>query len=183
VLAKISGVFPLRFEFNQTRLKPPLDLAVNQYVAVFKDPRCALVKAEIAGHADFFGPRLYNQALSEWRAQTVVSILVASGVDVNCTDQHGMGPLLTFTPSIIAYLLSQGANPNRQKNENGTPVLNGIAYMIQVECVRLLLEGGADANEHHAQSDEKTGRAHEPLDSARSLRASSCSRSAKFKNR
>ena len=81
VLAKISGVFPLRFEFNQTRLKPPLDLAVNQYAAVLKDPRCATVNAEIAGHADFFGPRLYNQALSEARAQTVVSALVAAGVE------------------------------------------------------------------------------------------------------
>ena len=82
-----------------------------------------------------------------------VKKLVASGIDVNCTDQYGMGPLLTFTPSIMAYLLSQGANPNRQKNENGTPVLIGIAYMIQVECVRLLLEGGADAN----GADERTG--------------------------
>ena len=72
--------------------------------------------------------------------------LVESGVDVNSTDEHGMGPLLTFTPSVVEYLLSKGADPNRQKNESGAPVLVGIAYMNNVECVRLLLAGGADPN-------------------------------------
>jgi ankyrin repeat protein len=72
--------------------------------------------------------------------------LVESGASVNSTDEHGMGPLLTFTPSVVVYLLSQGADPNRQKNESGAPVLVGIAYMNNVECVRLLLEGGADPN-------------------------------------
>jgi ankyrin repeat protein len=57
-----------------------------------------------------------------------------------------MGPLLTFTPSVCEYLLSKGADPNRQKNESGCPVLVGVAYMNNVECVRLLLEGGADPN-------------------------------------
>jgi len=39
------------------------------------------MKTEIAGHADFFGPRLYNQALSEARAQTVLDALVTAVVD------------------------------------------------------------------------------------------------------
>jgi cytohesin len=72
--------------------------------------------------------------------------LVESGVDVNSTDGHGMGPLLTFTPSVLEFLLSKGADPNRQMNQNGAPVLVGVAYMNNVECVQLLLEGGADAN-------------------------------------
>ena len=76
----------------------------------------------------------------------IVRELVESGADVNSTDEHGMGPLLTFTPSVIEYLLSKGADPNRQTNENGAPVLAGIAYMNSADCVRLLLEGGADAN-------------------------------------
>lgn len=72
--------------------------------------------------------------------------LVEAGGDVNSTDEHGMGPLLTFTPSVTEYLLSMGADPNAQRNENGYPVLVGIAYMNNVECVRLLLDGGADPN-------------------------------------
>src|SRR6266404_6349128 len=72
--------------------------------------------------------------------------LVESGADVNSTDEHGMGPLLSFTPSVTEYLLSKGADPNRQKNEGESPVLVGVAYMNNVECVRLLLEGGANPN-------------------------------------
>jgi outer membrane protein OmpA-like peptidoglycan-associated protein len=80
-LAGISAAFPIRFAFNDTQLRPPLDAAMNQYAALLKDPRCATMRIEVAGHADFFGPRLANQALSEARAQTVVSALVAAGVD------------------------------------------------------------------------------------------------------
>jgi cytohesin len=75
-----------------------------------------------------------------------VQKLVESGADVNSTDEHGMGPLLTFTPAVVDYLLSKGADPNRQKNETGAPVLVGVAYMKNVECVRLLLAGGANPN-------------------------------------
>lgn len=80
-LAEISTAFPIRFAFNDTQLRPPLDAAMNQYAALLKDQRCATMRAEVAGHADYFGPRLSNQALSEARAQTVVSALVAAGVD------------------------------------------------------------------------------------------------------
>ena len=80
-LAEISAAFPIRFAFNDTQLRPPLDAGMNQYAALLKDLRCATMKAEVAGHADFLGPRLSNQALSEARAQTVVSALVAAGVD------------------------------------------------------------------------------------------------------
>lgn len=72
--------------------------------------------------------------------------LVESGADVNSTDRHGMGPLLTFTPAVTEYLLAQGADPNRQHNESQCPVLVGVAYLNHADCVRLLLEAGADPN-------------------------------------
>lgn len=75
-----------------------------------------------------------------------VKNLIADGADINSEDSHGMGPLLTFTPQVMKYLLEQGADPNIQKNENRTPVLTGIAYMNNAACVRLLLEAGADPN-------------------------------------
>ncbi len=83
-----------------------------------------------------------------------VKKLVESGVDVNGTDEHGMGPLLTFAPSVMEFLLSHGADPNSQRNESGAPVLVGIAYMNHLECVRLLLERGADPNITNERSGE-----------------------------
>ena len=80
--------------------------------------------------------------------------LVESGANVNGADQHGMGPLLTFHPDVIAFLLEHGADPNLQTNESGVPVLAGLAFMNQVECARLLLDGGADPNGAHTETGE-----------------------------
>ena len=44
----------------------------------------------------------------------------------------------------MEYLLSKGADPNRQTNESSDPVLCAVAWFV--ECVRLLLQAGADLN-------------------------------------
>ena len=71
--------------------------------------------------------------------------LVEAGADVNATDEHGSGTLLTFHPAVTEYLLANGADPNRQTNECGDAVLLGIACYNHLDCVRLLLAAGADA--------------------------------------
>lgn len=83
-----------------------------------------------------------------------VQKLVEAGADVNSKDQHGIGPLLSFTPEVTSYLLSQGADPNRQTNEGNARVLAGVAYMEAAECVRLLLEAGADPGHAHETTAE-----------------------------
>ena len=83
-----------------------------------------------------------------------VQLLVESGADVNATDDHGSGTLLNFDPGITAYLLSKGANPNIQANENGASVLAGLCFVSQLECVRLLLAHGADVNRGRTESME-----------------------------
>jgi uncharacterized protein len=82
--------------------------------------------------------------------------LVESGADVNSVGDHGMGPLLTFTPAVTEYLLAKGADPNRQTNESGHPVLLGVAYFNNVACVRLLLGAGADAKAVVKETGETT---------------------------
>jgi ankyrin repeat protein len=84
----------------------------------------------------------------------LVRSLVEAGADVNATDQHGSGTLLNFDPSITAYLLSKGANPDTQTNENGASVLAGLCYVNQTECVRLLLAHGANPNRGRGESLE-----------------------------
>ena len=81
-LARISAVFPVRFKFNHDDLADPFALAVNQYAALWKDPRCVAIKMQVAGHADFLGSEAFNQGLSERRAKTVIDALVKAGIDV-----------------------------------------------------------------------------------------------------
>jgi uncharacterized protein len=72
--------------------------------------------------------------------------LLGDGADPNATDEHGSGTLLTFHPEIIECLLSHGANPDTQTNETGSPVLSGLTYGDNLECVRHLLVAGANPN-------------------------------------
>jgi cytohesin len=83
-----------------------------------------------------------------------VQRLIEAGADVNGTDPYGSGTLLTFHLEIIEYLLSQGADPNLQTNENGASVLAGLAYVNQLECVRVLLRHRANPNRGRAESGE-----------------------------
>jgi uncharacterized protein len=84
----------------------------------------------------------------------LVRSLVEAGADVNATDEYSSGTLLNFDPSITAYLLSKGADPNTQTNENGASVLAGLCYVNQTECVRLLLAHGANPNRGRDESME-----------------------------
>jgi outer membrane protein OmpA-like peptidoglycan-associated protein len=81
VLQRIAQVFPLRFAFDESAVLPNYDGSLNHYAALFKDPRCATLKAEVAGHADDRGSEDYNLALSDARADTVIAALLASGID------------------------------------------------------------------------------------------------------
>lgn len=80
--------------------------------------------------------------------------LLNSGVDPNSADEYGAGTLLTFHPAMIEYLLSRGADPNTQTNENGASVLAGLAYVNELECIRILLRSGADPNRGRDVSGE-----------------------------
>lgn len=80
--------------------------------------------------------------------------LLDAGANPNATDEHGSGTLLTFHPAIIEYLLSRGADPNTQTNENGASVLAGLAHVGQTECVHVLLRAGADPNRGREASGE-----------------------------
>lgn len=83
-----------------------------------------------------------------------VKRLIESGADVNAADESGSGTLLNFHPPVTAFLLANGANPDLQTNENGASVLAGLCYVNQTECVRLILEHGANPNLGRADSGE-----------------------------
>ena len=91
--AMIATKAPIRFEFDRTRLIAPYDAAVSQYADVLKNPDCASLKVEIAGHADYFGPKAFNLALSELRAQRIVRALGEAGIDTARLSTAGLSEL------------------------------------------------------------------------------------------
>ncbi len=101
-MARISAVFPVRFEFKHANLKAPYDLSVNQYSALMKDPRCLTMKVQVAGHADYLGSEFYNQGLSERRAKTVIDALVAAGIDAGRLTGVGYSKDKPLDPALTA---------------------------------------------------------------------------------
>lgn len=80
---------PTRFAFASSEI-PGSDLRVLEEAA-----RALLAadawRIEVAGHTDAVGPELFNQGLSERRAQAVVDHLVAQGVDPRLLVLRGYG--------------------------------------------------------------------------------------------
>jgi outer membrane protein OmpA-like peptidoglycan-associated protein len=83
VLNRVDAIFPIRFAFDHDDVQHPYDLTLQYYAAVLKDARCANVKVEVGGHADFHGSEKYNQGLSERRSQTIIDMLAKDGIDAS----------------------------------------------------------------------------------------------------
>jgi OOP family OmpA-OmpF porin len=90
-LNTLNKVFPVRFGFDKSNLEGIASLSLSQYAALLKDKRCLTLKVEIAGHADYFGPAVYNLGLSERRAGTVLAALKEAGVADGSLSTKGYG--------------------------------------------------------------------------------------------
>ena len=90
-MAKLASDSHILFAFDSIELAAPYVEAIGKVAALLQDPRCLDRQAEVSGHADFYGGRLYNTALSVGRAQVVVDALVAAGVDPNRLAVTGKG--------------------------------------------------------------------------------------------
>ena len=98
-LARISAVFPVRFDTEVYELKSPFDSSVNQYAALLKDPRCIGLNVQVAGHADDRGRENYNQLLSENRAKAVIDALSKAGIDAKRLSGVGFSKDRPLDPS------------------------------------------------------------------------------------
>jgi outer membrane protein OmpA-like peptidoglycan-associated protein len=88
----------VNFAFDKYNLSPEAQTAINDMIFDIKDRELQGIK--VVGHTDTVGPKDYNLALSEKRAESVAQELVKQGVPVSLitTDGVGMADLAVQTP-------------------------------------------------------------------------------------
>jgi outer membrane protein OmpA-like peptidoglycan-associated protein len=79
------------FEFNSAQLTPFGLKVVDEYVKALKDPALSPFAFRIIGHTDGVGADKYNDELSQKRAQSVKSYMIAHGVDQMKLETLGVG--------------------------------------------------------------------------------------------
>jgi OmpA-OmpF porin, OOP family len=91
--APAPAVFDLlvNFDFNSDRLTQTAKENLDQFAKALRDPRLKGEKFEIDGHTDATGTEVYNQGLSERRANAVVSYLTSQGLDGSELIPKGFG--------------------------------------------------------------------------------------------
>ncbi len=82
-------LYGVLFDFNQASLKPESDSVLGAALALLKGKPA--LKIEVQGHTDNVGGDDYNQKLSEARATTVESWLVAHGIAAARLSHKGYG--------------------------------------------------------------------------------------------
>ena len=83
---ELDGV---NFDFDKATLKPEAKVVLNEAAALLaKHDR---VVVQIAGHTDSMGSEVYNQGLSERRANAVQAYLVDNGVKASRLSAKGYG--------------------------------------------------------------------------------------------
>jgi len=104
-----AASFPtLRFKYDSTELTDESLALLDQVVAILKDrPR---MRVELAGHTDASGNPAYNLDLSTRRAQAVLELLKARGIDERRLDPRGYGD----TRPLAGPLAPQRADLNRR---------------------------------------------------------------------
>ena len=77
------------FDFDKATLRPLSNVELKNLVLLLKSNQN--LKVEIAGHTDSKGDEVYNQRLSEERAQAVVNKLAENGINVDRMKAKGYG--------------------------------------------------------------------------------------------
>ena len=79
------------FDFDSDVLKEEGKVALQALGDDIKSKSGKVVDIDIIGHTDSTGPEVYNQGLSERRAQSVADYIIAEGIDASIIDVSGEG--------------------------------------------------------------------------------------------
>ncbi|MGX9731750.1 OmpA family protein [Janthinobacterium aestuarii] len=89
VSEKVSFASEALFDFDQSALKPQGKAALDQLLGQLQGMDLEVIVT--VGHTDAVGPDVYNQKLSQRRAEAVKAYLVAQGVETNRVYTEGKG--------------------------------------------------------------------------------------------
>ncbi len=104
----IIDVTDILFDFDKWVIRVAFVPELDRWADYFhNNPE---VTAEIYGHADSTGPTIYNQKLSERRAQAVVNYLVGKGIDAARLTARGFGETQPAVPNTTR----EGRQKNRR---------------------------------------------------------------------
>ena len=78
--AKLEATHAIHFAFDRWDLPETSRDLVKRVAEFLNDERCSDRRLIVKGHADYFGGRLYNRALSIRRAQAVIDALAGEYV-------------------------------------------------------------------------------------------------------
>ena len=79
------------FDFNSDQLTQTAKENLDQFAKALEDPRLKGEKFEIDGHTDATGTEIYNQDLSERRANAVAAYLESRGLEPSNLIARGFG--------------------------------------------------------------------------------------------
>jgi ankyrin repeat protein len=77
-----------------------------------------------------------------------IQLLFENGTPIKSPGEYERSPLLSHyeKPKVVKALLQLGADPNQHEPLRGTPPLHEMVARNALECVKLLIEYGADVN-------------------------------------
>lgn len=76
----------------------------------------------------------------------IIKQLIATGADVNATDEHGKTVLMKVIPKAIKPLVEAGANINATNSDGETALMNVVKANADLETIAVLIDAGADIN-------------------------------------
>ena len=89
--AKLEATHAIHFAFDRWDLPETSHDLVKHVAEFLNDERCRDRRLIVKGHADYFGGRLYNEALSIRRAQAVIDALADAGLSPSRTTIRAYG--------------------------------------------------------------------------------------------
>ena len=81
----------VNFDLDSAALTPDARAKLDEFAKALKDNRLSTLHFRVEGYTDASGSEIYNEKLSERRAESVTQFLISSGIDAARISAVGLG--------------------------------------------------------------------------------------------